>query len=399
MGRAAASGDRSAAGKSAVMNAHAAIGMAADERLEVVQSGERLAEIGPAWMALWRQADGLIFQSHAWISAWWTTLPDHRDRALRIGLVWNGERLVAVLPLAISRRKGLLMLEWAANAHSDYEDALAAPDCAPEMLQRLWGQMSALGGYDLVRLNRLLPGALANGLTGATAGVKLRANHREEMSYRVSGQWADGATWFNEQPKKTRQNYRRGRKALDEAGEVQFRLLPPDAPLGPVLDRLAALKSKWLSARAIESELFEDGAVPLSALVEALAQAGVLHVFVLESQGTVIAVSINFVQRGSMMAFVTTYDPDFERASPGMVLMMDYIQWSIDHGLHTVDFLCGAEAFKRRFSTEAVMLSTIAGTGSAKGAVAELADRTRHQVRVLQERWRGRSAAAPEAAD
>lgn len=372
----------------------------ADERLEIVQSSERLAEIGPAWAELWRDTDGLVFQSHAWIAAWWNTVPDRRDRALRIGLVWSGERLVAVLPLAISRRRGLLMLEWAANAHSDYEDVLAAPDCAPQTLQHLWAQISALGGFDIVRLNRLLPGARANTLTGANAGTKLRPNHREEMSYRVSGQWTDGAAWFNEQPKKTRQNYRRGRKALDEAGELTFRLLPPDAPLGPVLDRLAVLKGKWLSARAIESDLFDDGALALSALVEALAQAGVLRVFVLESQGTVIAVSLNFVQRGAMMAFITSYDPDFERASPGMVLMMDYIQWSIDHGLHTTDFLCGAEAFKRRFATEAVTLGTIAGVGSAKGAVAELADRTRHQVQVLRERWRERrSPPETEAAE
>jgi CelD/BcsL family acetyltransferase involved in cellulose biosynthesis len=374
------------------MNAHAVVEVAASDRFEIVQSAERLAEIGSAWTQLWRHADGLIFQSHAWISAWWNTLPDHDERALRIGLVWSGERLLAVLPLAISRRKGLLMLEWAANAHSDYEDVLAAPDCAPLSLQRLWAQVARAGGFDLVRLNRLLPGAFANALTGATAGVKLRPNHREEMSYRVSGNWADGAAWFNEQPKKTRQNYRRGRKALEELGTAQLRLLPQEEPLGPVLDRLAVLKRKWLSARDIESQLFSDGAVALSGLVEALAQAGILRVFVLESAGVVIAVSINFVQRGAMMAFVTTYDPDFERASPGMVLMLDYIQWSIDHGLHTVDFLCGAEAFKRRFATQSVTLGTIAGVGSAKGALAELADRTRHQVQVLQSRWRERSA-------
>jgi len=381
------------------MSAAAAMSVAPGEHFEVVQSAARLAEIGPAWSELWRQTDGLIFQSHAWISAWWHTVPDRDTRTLRIGLVWNGERLLAVLPLAISRRKGLLMLEWAANAHSDYEDVLAAPDCPPEALHRLWAQLSAAGGFDLVRLNRLSPGAFANALTAAVTGTRLRPNHREEMSYRVSGQWPNGAAWFNQQPKKTRQNYRRGRKALEETGAVQFRLLPPDAPVAPVLARLAVLKGKWLSARAIESELFEDGAAALAALVEALAQAGILHVFVLEHQGTVIAVSLNFVQRGTMMAFVTTYDPAFERASPGMVLMMDYIQWSIDHGLHTVDFLCGAEAFKRRFATQSVTLTTIAGVGSAKGALAELADRTRHQVQVLQNRWRDRASAAtaPEA--
>ncbi|HTM76134.1 MAG TPA: GNAT family N-acetyltransferase, partial [Devosia sp.] len=352
------------------MNAHAAISVET-ERMEIVTTTERLAAIGPAWTALWQRTDGLMFQSHAWIAAWWATVPDREVRSLRIGLLWQGEHLVAVLPLALSRRKGLRMLEWAANAHSDYEDALLAPDCPHMALQRLWTELSASGGFDLVRLNRLLPGALANGLV---EGTSLRLNHRQETSYRVAGDWTTGVAWFNAQPKKTRQNYRRGRKVLEDAGDLQFRLLPPDAPLGPVLDRLAELKRKWLSARAIESELFDDGAIALAALVAALAKAGVLHVFVLESQGDVIAVSLNFVQRGIMMAFVTTYDPDFERASPGMVLMMDYIQWSIDHGLTTVDFLCGAEAFKRRFATQSVTLTTLAGAGSAKGAVAAFAD-------------------------
>ncbi|HTN61291.1 MAG TPA: GNAT family N-acetyltransferase [Devosia sp.] len=372
------------------MNAHAPISVVETEGLEIVTTAARLAEIGPAWLELWRHTDGLMFQSHAWISAWWATVPDRDARALRIGLLWQGERLIGVLPLAISRRKGLLMLEWAANAHSDYEDVLLAPDCPPDALHRLWAEIAALGGFDLVRLNRLLPGALANGLADGPHRVKLRLNHRQEMSYRVAGEWTTGAAWFDAQPKKTRQNYRRGRKVLEEAGAVQFRLLPADAPLGPVLDRLAALKRKWLSARAIESELFDDGAAALAALVAALAEAGLLHVFVLESQDNVIAVSLNFVQRGTMMAFVTTYDPDFERASPGMVLMMDYIQWSIDHGLSTVDFLCGAEAFKRRFATQSVPLTTLEGAGSIKGAVAAFVDRTRHQAQVLQSRWRGR---------
>ena len=377
------------------MNAHAAISAVGTERLEIVETSARLAEIGPAWTALWQRLDGLIFQSHAWIAAWWNTVPDQSERALRIGLLWSGDQLLAVVPLAISRRKGLALLEWAANAHSDYEDILLAPECSPAALHQLWGKLSGAGGFDLVRLNRLLPGAAAEALS-SSIGVALRPNHRVEMSYRVSGVWANGATWFDEQPKKTRQNYRRGRKALDEAGIGQSRLLPPDAPLGPVLDRLAQLKRKWLAARGHASDLFDDGAAALAALVDALARVGVLHVFVLERGSEVVAVSINFVQHGTMMAFVTTYDPDFERASPGMVLMMDYIQWSIDHGLSTTDFLCGAEAFKQRFATQSVTLTTVAGARTVKGMLASLADRTRHDVREWQSRRRAAAALPSE---
>lgn len=99
-----------------------------------------------------------------------------------------------------------------------------------------------------------------------------------------------------------------------------------------------------------------------------------------------IAVSVNIVQHHVMMAFVTTYDPDFSRASPGVILIMDYIQWSIDHGLSMVDFLCGAESFKNKFATQAVTLQSVLGTRTAQGRLASLADRVRQTIRHVRER-------------
>jgi CelD/BcsL family acetyltransferase involved in cellulose biosynthesis len=94
------------------MNALASVGAVNAEHLEIVESTERLAAIEDQWTRLWRDCDALIFQSHDWISAWWRTIDRRTQTALRIGLVWNGGRLVAVVPLAITRRKGLRLLEW-----------------------------------------------------------------------------------------------------------------------------------------------------------------------------------------------------------------------------------------------------------------------------------------------
>ncbi|HEY4202419.1 MAG TPA: GNAT family N-acetyltransferase [Devosiaceae bacterium] len=379
------------------MNAHAALDLVGTERFEIVRTGHRLAEIGPAWTDLWRRVDGLAFQSHDWITAWWETAPDQSQRELRIGLGWSGNTLIAVVPLATARRKGLRMLEWAASSYCDYGDILMAPECPPAALQRLWTQLSAGGGFDIAFLNRLLPDATFRRLLAQPpTGVRLRPNHRSEASYRVTGDWTSGTAWYESQSKKTRQNYRRGRKTLEEAGRLEFRLLGPDEPMAPVLERLSALKRKWLAARDHESELFDEGAPALAALVDVLARLGILRVFVLECDGVLIAVSINFVQRDTMMAFVTTYDPDFERASPGVLLMMDYIQWSIDNGLDMVDFLCGAEPFKLRFATSSVTLDTVMGVRTPQGSLASLADRVRHTIRTARERRRVTAPAVPE---
>lgn len=361
------------------------------ERIEIVRTAERLVEVGPAWMNLWRRADGLVFQSHAWIATWWTHEGARQKRDLRIALSWSGDELQAVLPLMVTRRRGMRMLEWAAKDHSDYCDALLAPGAEPVAVDRLWSEIERQGGYDVAFLNRMLPDAHARSLMAESADGRPRIseNHRTEVSVRVAGSWTDGASWFEEQSKKTRQNYRRARKFLTEQGETTFRLVRDDEPVAPLLERLADLKRKWLAKNDLQSALFDQESSTLAALVQVLKTEGLLRIFVLECDGAVIALSINFEQAGTMMAFVTTYDPDFERGSPGMVLMMDYIQWSIDHGLKTVDFLCGAEAFKQRFATHSVVLGSGMSRRTLPGAVILLADQARRSLQVARTRLRG----------
>lgn len=355
----------------------------APERFETIETAEQLAAAGPAWTALWGRSRARVFQSHGWISAWWASAPDRDRRALAIVLAWRGNRLIGVLPLATVRRRGFRVLEWAAKDCSDFCDALIADDADAGLVGRMWRRAGRGGGFDLAYLNRLLPDAAARTLLDtATGGVRLRLNHRDEANWRVRGPWPTGRAWFDAQSKKTRQNYRRGQKVVAERGPLTFRLLGPAEPLGPVLETLTAFKRSWLATHGLPSTAFYDpGSQALPAMVRVLAETGLLHVFVLECGGAVVAVSINFVQAGTMMAFVTTYDPAFERGSPGMVLMMDYIMWSIDNGLHTVDFLCGDEGFKGRFGTETLTLAAMMGARTPQGMAAQWVDRARHALR------------------
>ena len=379
------------------MNAHARIEAELADRLEIVDSAARLAEIGPAWTDLWRRTDGIVFQSHAWVSAWWRTVPGVEGRQLRIGLVWRGTDLIAILPLAIQRRKGLRRLEWAAVDCTDYPDVLMALHCPAASVTKLWQQVVVLGGFDVYFLNRLRPDARFRAVLDSPDTPKLLPNRRTEVSSQVAGDWATGQQWFDGQSKKMRQTYRRARKTLEETGEVVFRLIPLDEPTAPVLARLGELKRRWLANSGRATPLFDEGAPALPALVQVLADAGALRIFVLECAGKVIAISVNFVQRGTLMAFVTSYDAEYERGSPGMVLLMDYVQWAIDEGLGGVDFLCGSESFKARYATQQLTLTSVMGPRTLKGRFAMLADDLRHRGKAAIAARR--AARTPAAAD
>lgn len=356
------------------------------ERFEIVASPGRMMAIASDWSELWQRTDGLIFQSHAWIAAWWATAADVKKQALRIGLVWHGERLVAVMPLTITRRRGLRFLEWAAVAYSDYGDALLAPECPQASLQHLWAQISRFGGFDIAFITRITPQAAIRPLLGnpSAGDLRLRRGHRVEISHRVVGTWENGSAWYATLSKKMRKTYRHGRNSIEKSGDLQFRLLPADEPLEPVLARLSSLKRKWLNDRSLRSSLFEGDASILAALVRVLAEAGILRLFVLESSGKIVALSVNFMQRDATMAWVTSFDEDFDYASPGLILMTDYIKWSFDNKHQTVDFLCGGEAFKDRFATQSVALESWMCARTFRGSIALVANRLRRRIRAIR---------------
>jgi CelD/BcsL family acetyltransferase involved in cellulose biosynthesis len=355
------------------------------ERFEIIRDASGLAEIGPAWQELWERSGAPIFQSHAWIEAWWNTTPGQDRRQLVVATLWRGESLQGVMALSVRRDRGLRLLEWAGRDACDYCDALLEPGAPPAMLERLWAHVARNVRFDVCLLNRLLPGARVWALGEPASRARLGANRRLEHSHRVAGPWANGAEWFDHFPKKIRQNFKRGVKSLEEGAEsLQFRLLPPDADLGPVLARLSTFKRMWLQKNGITAPLFDEGAPMLPALAEVLVRSGQMRMFVLERDGEIIALSLNFQQGRSLMAFVTAYDPAFERGSPGMVLLMDYIGWAFDNGLSEVDFLTGDEGFKNRFANEDVPLASLAGAGSLLGRLVLLADEAKERFHALR---------------
>lgn len=360
-------------------------GAEGEPTIEIVRSAERFGRLAGAWGGLWTRADGSVFQSHAWISAWFGTLRPGSGQTLHVALAWREGALVGAMPLACRRRCGLRVLEWAAKDYSDYCDILLAPvPDRGEVALRLWEAVRRAGGYDVAYLSHIAPDAAAAGLLGHG----LRRGRRAATSLRVRIASPSGAAWFESLPKKARQNDRRGRKVLADAGPTTFRLLAPSEPLGPILDRMVALKRDWLVRTGQTSPLVAGGAGILTALVGALARTGRLRVFVLEQDGRLVAASVNIAEHGRLMAFFATYDPSFERASPGMIVMVDYVRWAVDRGLAEIDFLCGAEEYKRRFSNAEVELASAVAARTLPGHAALLADRCARAAAA----WRARYA-------
>lgn len=360
-------------------------------RIEIVSTSCRLAEIGPAWSALRRAADGSVFQSHAWVSAWWHARPPGHGGSLRVALAWDGQDLVAVMPLVLRRRRGLRTLEWAAKECSDYCDVLTLPGSERDgAVEALWEAVSRQVRFDLAYLGHLQPGSATLRGLGRGSGTALVPNARRQTNLRLRPVQAGGTAWFESLPKKLRQNYRRGWKTLSETGAARFRLLGTEEAVGPALDRLVALKRAWLARTGQHSPVLEKDAACLRAVTGVLAGQGLLRAFVIERDGEIVAGTLNFVEGGALRALFAAYDHEMEKASVGTLLMIDYIQWAIDLGLTEIDFLAGAEPYKLKFADTQLDLVSLAGAGTWRGRLALAADRW-----LSARRARRDSASAP----
>jgi CelD/BcsL family acetyltransferase involved in cellulose biosynthesis/sterol desaturase/sphingolipid hydroxylase (fatty acid hydroxylase superfamily) len=344
----------------------------ADLRFEIVRDEGRLVAIGPEWSRLETLAGSSVFQSHAWIMAWWRAVGTNGGYRLKICLAWSGENLVGVLPLVTRWKWGLRVLEWAAKDCADYCDAMLAP--RPDRFQvlaEMWKQTGSRGGFDIGYLSHVRPDSnFARRAQFGPCGPALSISQRKANATALRLDFASSDAWFQTLGKKGRNNYQRCRRILEESGPVSLRQITSEAEIAGVLDRLYTLKIDWLARTGMASPVLDDGPLLLRGLVDVFQRTGRLRLFVLECGDTIVAGSINFVEGHSLRAFLAAFDPAFHRGSPGSVIMVDYVKWAIDQGLAEVDFLCGDEEYKGRFANQTTTLSAFEAAPTIRGKLA-----------------------------
>ena len=312
---------------------------------EIVQSPDRFRQLEHQWQSLWAGTKESVFQSYYWVEAWWSATA--MDSKLHVAVAWCDESIVAILPFVVRRWRGARILEWAAQAVSDYCCALTEH---PGTLRQLWDVVKKNGGFDIVRLKNVPPGSPTAEVLGGAIKHKVAA----DPCLSLTRQWANGDDWFRNLNKKKRNNWSRSSRMLAGSGELTFHRLV-NRPGSELLERLVEMKRQNLAANGLEPSC--DAAM-LASLVSALEKVQALRIFLATCDGNIVAASINAAQGSSLLAYFAVYDAKYARASPGILLMTEYTKWAFDAGLTVVDYLRGEESYKFEFANRIIRLDT-----------------------------------------
>lgn len=371
-------------------------------KVEVVETAEQFRGLREDWDALQQTASPTsVFASWAWQYQWWETYGT--GRSLRLVLVRDGEKLVAILPVYLGRQRLLGGLKaWVlrfvgtgGDTHPDDLGPLLAAGEEPRAAAALADfLLAALPGWDVVHLTDMHSASVF-----ATA---LRERLRQAGGRADTGVSAEipyvelPATW--EAYLGTLSARRRNRLRSDRRKLGGHFFVWEDADrLDEAVDRLVELhRRRWQTAGQSHSFASPEYVAFHRAVMKACLDRGWLRLYCLEREGQLVAMSYFYRFRNSVFLMQAGFDPAFAELRPGHVLTAYALEHAIGEGNDTFDFLRGHHQYKDELATARRETSFLTGyrrTGAA------LAYRALHrQLPALKQRvkrWlRGRRPAS-----
>lgn len=294
--------------------------------LEIVTADAELARLADEWDALCdRCPTATPFQRPGWLLPWRRWLGAGGEP--RVAVLRRGARLVGVVPLEV--RGGVLRL--IGEGITDYLDAIVEPGveaaALTEAVRRAAAAGAGAGGSaGSLELAALRPGSPLRGLPLGGAAAPSAPSPVVAL---------DAARIPPRAAYELRRLARHAPRWEDEAGDP-----------GALLAALFELRARWASRG-------EPGVLVAPALegfhrdaAAALHRRGLLRLVGLSLGGRLRAVLYGFTDHGRFLFYLSGFDPEIARLSPGRLLIARAIERARLEGAFELDFLRGGEPYK-----------------------------------------------------
>ncbi len=306
--------------------------------VDLITSDDALEAIAPEWLNLWRRMpDATPFQSPMWLLPWWRHFGSNDLSVITVR--GNGE-LEALAPLYVVRDEdeslGLLL----GTGNSDYLDLLGCdPDGAiTKGLSRIDCRL-----WDLHQLRPSSPLLKTEIPDGWNETVE---EQEPCLVLPIAGAGEELQNLISTHFRKKLRYYRRNLAPLscDTVDERN---------LDSAMDALFTLHAARWERRGMPGMLADNVAQRFHRQVaRAMLDAGALRMYTMRSRDRVVAVFYGFASGDTVYYYLSGYDPDLEKLSPGTLIVAHAIEQAVRAGVTTFDFLRGAEEYKHAWGAK-----------------------------------------------
>jgi CelD/BcsL family acetyltransferase involved in cellulose biosynthesis len=351
-------------------------------QISLIETREELESLARPWRELAARADATPFLWYEWHAAWLTTMGAQSGSRPFIVVVREGERLLAVMPLALRRTRHLRLLEWSAANVTDYCDALVDPGVdTRSTVAAMWQFIKARGGFDIVRLSNLRADASTAGLLDSSIAGPAEVNH-----YSLPITWNKSSAWLKSLSSKARQDIGRRMRRLSDS-DVKFRICAAIDPWEPTLEALIEQKKAVSKDKGYKTFIDKPGAADfLRAVTKVLHERRVLQLSALRNRKSAVACHMGFSWRGVFYSYLTSYNPSQPGHSPGQTLLAQVVMWCCDNKMREIDFLTGGDDYKLHLGCKSQALKSVLSAKTLLGEAALVAYNLKRSHRKILRR-------------
>jgi CelD/BcsL family acetyltransferase involved in cellulose biosynthesis len=312
--------------------------------IEEVRTVDRLNRLASEWDDVLRgSGEDSIFLGLPWLLSWWSIFGETRE--LMVLHATEGGRSVGFAPFMISSRGKISCwrkLEFIGSGPTD-RLAIIARDGRRDVHRAFWDHVKEKDDWDVVELREMTAGDITEGIIRE---YYPSAEYVQALSPHILLE-GNYESYLSGLSKNMRYNLGRNRRKLEESGAA-FRTLRTPSEVAEGVHYLRKLsEARWdLASVLVMPHMVEF--IELAA--GELAKKGEMVFHTIELGDEPIAITMGFEAEHKYMYYLSGFDPEHSKTSPGSVLLSRIIEESYGKGMSEVDLLRGTEPYKYRFN-------------------------------------------------
>jgi CelD/BcsL family acetyltransferase involved in cellulose biosynthesis len=305
--------------------------------------------------ALGRSIDNNIFLTWEWLSSWWRVFGN--GKYFHLIAVFDGEKLLAAAPLMSSSYNvsGLKLrkLECINSHSSDYCTFLLTEKPLEQARIMIEYAADKLSDWDSIEFRQVPAYSnTAQFLSLPEEKFTFKRRIRDVCPYSpLPNQFEDYLATLDG---KFRRELRRDERKLKEGNKVEFRICSNPTDVKEGMKAFIDLhERRWLSKKALggvfSDKEFKDFHLEVASL---LAERGWLTLSFTLVNDVPVAGVYGFTYGRKFYAYLSGFEPSYGKYAVGDLHWMYLIEHCIKNNLRELDFMRGAEAYKKKWNTK-----------------------------------------------
>jgi len=295
-----------------------------------------------------------------WLAVWWQDFGPNSQPS--IICVRQQREVIGLAPLMVEGKQASII---GGSDVCDYLDFIVSPAKAADFFNQLLDHLERqeLAELDLgpLRPDSAVLSSLVRIAEDRGCNVSV-SPHDVSLEVGLPATWDD---YLGLLKGKQRHEVKRKLRRLDEAGDVNFRVVEETEEVRQQMPTFLRLFKKSSEAKA--AFMTDQMTSYFQALATTMARAKILRLCILELNGTPVAMSMCFDFKATRYLYNSGFDPRFRGLSAGLLCKVLSIKDAIENRCRKYDFLKGGEIYKYRLGgSEVPLVSCRIGLGDRK---------------------------------